>query len=108
MVASGGKAVGAGSLVPLAGYESASNDRLYLALRTNSRKLEIVGSKITVSVSDEPNCVAFHHTRMNSSGNGHTANGNGQPSPPPPPGSVTALAMMEESKNPVVRFWIAK
>ncbi len=87
----GGKALGAGSLVSIAGYASAAPaDRLYLVHRgSSSQRLEVVGSRINVSVVEgNAPCVAFHHNCLRR-------------------GSVTAVALAAEDE-PVIRFWVDK
>lgn len=82
MAPGGGRVSASGKMVPLVGYED-GKERLYLALRSE-KNLEIVGTKIEVTVSER--CTAFHHSpggcnieggrmRRNGSTNGEEENG---------------------------------
>ena len=57
----GGRLTGAGSFAPLTAAAT-DNRRLYLGLRSASRKLEVISDNVQRALSELPNCLAFHHT----------------------------------------------
>ena len=58
----GGRMKGAGSFAPLNPTSTSDPQRMYLGLRAASQKLEVIGDGIQRTLSQLPNCLAFHHT----------------------------------------------
>ena len=52
---------GAGSFAPLTPASTPEPKRMYLGLRAASQKLEVIGDGIQRTLSQLPDCLAFHH-----------------------------------------------